>query len=73
MKKRMSYMLVLMEYVFGCLASLILGLVAGNGLLYGVKKYFIISIRNSLKCRKLELTYIRTPVISALVLWQEYL
>lgn len=40
MKKRMSYMLVLMEYVFGCLASLILGLVAGNGLLYGVQKVF---------------------------------
>ena len=35
----MSYMLVLMEYVFGCLASLILGLVAGNGLLYGCLLY----------------------------------
>lgn len=36
MKKKMSYMLLFAEYIIGCIGSLLIGILSGNLLLYGI-------------------------------------
>ena len=36
MKKKMSYMLLFAEYIIGCIGSLLIGILLGNLLLYGI-------------------------------------